>query len=150
MTIAYMASVLDHGADGRGALDRRAEHAEPELAVDLGPDRVVDPSDDLVHVEDVLGDLRGHDVAVVALRHGDEAVRLLGAGAAQEVGLHAVADHEAAPEAVLEDAPGREPAEGAGIAVDDGHLVPAAIELLGEARADSAAADDEDLHRALF
>src|SRR2546423_14944426 len=104
MTIAYMGSVLDHAADGGRALGGRAEHLQAELAIDLGPDRVVDPGDHLVHLEDVLRDLSGHDVAVVALRHGDEAVDVLRAGTSEQVGLGAVPDHEAAPEALLEDA----------------------------------------------
>src|SRR5262249_22502441 len=76
----------------------------------------------------------------------DEAVGVLDAGPAQEVRLHAVADDEVAPEAVVEDAARRRPAERGGIAVHDGHVVTVLVELLREPGPDPAAAHDEDLH----
>jgi hypothetical protein len=50
-------------------------------------------------------------------------------------------------EALVEHSARRGPAERGGVAVDDGHVVTVPVELLREPRAQTAAADDEDLHR---
>src|SRR5262249_8183137 len=89
----------------------------------------------------------GHDVAVVALSHGDEAVGVLRPGPAQQVGLRAVADDEAASKAVGEDPPRREAGEGPRAVVDDGDVVAVPVQLLGQPRPHPTTADDEYLHR---
>src|SRR5260370_24707986 len=105
------------------ALEGRADRVQAELFIGFGPLGVVDASHDVGYLENVLGDLRRHDVSVVALGHGDKPVRMLDAGPAQDVGVGAVADDLFAVEL-----PGEHPARrGAGerirIAIVDDDLM---------------------------
>ena len=81
-----------------------------------------------------------HDVAVVALGQGAGTVGALGAGPPQRVLVGAVAAHGVARGSR------RQAVEGAGRDVDDRDLVAARGEVVGEGRADPAAADDDDVH----
>src|SRR5215467_397276 len=131
--MAYISGfVLDHAPHSGGSFSGGAVDAEPELAVDVAADRVVDAADHLRHLEYVLRDLGGHDVAVVALSHGDEAVGVFRSSPSQQVGFGAVTDDEAATKAVVEHSPRREAAEGARVIVDDGDVVTVVVELLGQ------------------
>ena len=101
---------------------RPAERRDPEVRVRLGPDRVVDLGDDPLRPERLVGELGGHDVAVVALGHRDEDVGVLGAGPAERVLVGAVAAQGVAAERR------RQPIEGPGRGIDDDHLVAGLVE----------------------
>ena len=116
--------------------------AMPELRVRLGPHRVVDLGDDLRDAERLGRELGRHDVAVVALGHGQEDVGALGAGAAQDVLVGAVAADRPAAERR------RQAVERVGPGVDDDDLVTGPVVGVGDGRADAAAAHDDDLHDA--
>ena len=57
---------------------------------------VEDADDHAGNVEAALGDLPDDQVRVVAVRRNDDGVRVLDAGSAKQVDVHAVADEEAA------------------------------------------------------
>ena len=85
-------------------------------------------------------ELGGHHVPVVALREGEEHVRILRAGPPEDVLVGTVAPDGAATEAR------REPVEGGRRVVDDDDLVAGKVVDLGQGRADTAASHDHDLH----
>src|SRR5205807_8889653 len=60
-----------------GADDRRADGLETQLGEGIRTQRVVNPGDDALDAEDVLGNLACHDVAVIALSRSQERVRAL-------------------------------------------------------------------------
>jgi hypothetical protein len=126
----------DRVREHRGPADRR----DAELRVRGGSDRIVDLRDHLADAELLHRDLRGHDVPVVALGEGQEDVRALSAGSSQDVLVGAVPADRLALEIV------GQPVERLRHGVDDDHLVPGRIKGLGERGADTAAADDDDLH----
>src|SRR5260370_4472510 len=104
-------------------LEGGADRVQAELFIGFGPLGVVDASYDVGDLENVLGDLRRHDVPVVAFGHGDKPVRMLDPSPSQDVGVGAVAD-----DLVAFEVPGEHPARrGAGervrIAVDDYDLM---------------------------
>ena len=120
---------LDEAVRGLGALDRRgdqsvaeddrsADRLEPEGAVRVAPQRVVDLGDHARHVEPMLGELRGQGIAVIALGQGHDDVGLLGAGRAHDVLVGAVAADGLAAERR------RQAAEGARGHVDDHDVSP--------------------------
>ena len=76
--------------------------------VELFPDRVVYAADDAFHAEEVLGHLRCHDVAVVALGHRDEGVHLRHPNPRQHLLVDPVADDAVSAEL------GRQPPESVG------------------------------------
>ena len=142
---------LDEAVRGLGALDRRgdesvaeddraADRLEPEGAVGVAAQRVVDLGDHAGHVEPMLGELRGQRIAVVALRQGHDDVGLLGAGRAHDVLVGAVAADRLATERR------RQAAEGARGHVDDDDRLTALVELGGDPRSDAAASDDDHPH----
>src|SRR2546428_7171971 len=142
----YAASLLQQRLlDALGAIDGRADRVQPELFVSLGALGVVDAADDAGNLEDVLGDLRGHDVAVVAFGHRHEAVRVLHAGPAQHLRVGAIADDLVAFEIVGQDPPLGCPGELVRVAVDDGHVVSAAVHFGRDLGSDATAANDHDL-----
>ena len=132
---------LDRRGDERVAEDdRAADRLEPEGAVRVAAQRVVDLGDHARHVEPVLGELRGQGIAVVALRQRHDDVGLLGAGRAHRVLIGAVAADRLAAERR------RQAAEGARGHVDDDDRLPALVELGGDPRSDATAADDDHPH----
>ena len=72
--------------------------------------------DDAVDLEALLRDLADDDVRVVAVGGGDDGIGVLDARLAQQVGVHAVADDEAAAPVLAE------PRERVLVLVDDGHV----------------------------
>src|SRR5206468_2280423 len=128
-----------------GALDGRADGVHAQLLVRLRALGVVDAGDYVRDLEHMLGDLRGHDVAVVALGHGDEAVGLLDAGATQDVDVGAVADHLVAAEVQGEHAAGGGAREGVGVAVDDHDLVARLVHVGRDLRANTTTPHDQQL-----
>src|SRR5258706_5753382 len=132
--------------DALGAIDGRTDRVQPELFVSLRALGVVDAADDAGNLEDVLGDLRGHDVAVVAFGHRHEAVRVLDACPAQHLRVGAIADDLVAFEIVGQDPPLGCPGELVRVSVDDGHVVSAAVHFGRDLGSDSTAANDHDLH----
>src|SRR5690348_6310048 len=129
--------------DVLGAFDGRTDGVDAELLVRLGALGVVDAGDDVRDLEDVLGDLRGHDVAVVAFGHGDEAVGLLDAGAPEDVDVGAVAHDLVAPEVPRQDAAGRGARKCVGIAVDDHDLMAGAVHVGRDLRTNTPTPDDQ-------
>src|SRR5438445_5477565 len=96
---------------------RWADGVEAELTVDILAHWVVDPGDYPGDLENLAGDLGRHDVSIVAVGQGGEAIRRLDAGLAEDIFIDPVAENhlprEVAPQAV----------ERAAVHVDDGHLV---------------------------
>src|SRR6266700_1628145 len=78
-------SPLQHGMDLLCAGERGAERIQAEFAVDVLAHRVVDAGDHAGHFEDLAGDLRRHDVPVVAIGQGGEAVRRFDPGLAENI-----------------------------------------------------------------
>ena len=62
------------------------------------PDGVVDAADRLAHAEQFLRDLRGHDIAIVALGHRDEDVGLADAGLLLDLLFGGVTDDDVSGE----------------------------------------------------
>ncbi len=68
---------------------RRTDRLHAQLPVHLPTRRIVDACDDPLDFEHALRDERSHDIAVVAVGDGDEAVGARGAGALQHVVIDA-------------------------------------------------------------
>jgi len=110
------------------------------LPIRVGADRIVDLRDDLLHPEDLLRDLRGHEIPVVALRQRDERIGLLDTGLAEDVEIGAVAEQRRSLEVL------RQMREGGAFEIDHSDVVAAGVEQASEERSGPAAADDDDLH----
>ena len=67
--------------DGRG----RADRFQAELGIGIRPLDIIDPREDLRHMEDRLRDLRRHDIGVVVVRDRDEGARALDTRAPQHI-----------------------------------------------------------------
>src|SRR5438067_10490410 len=130
--------------DVLGAFDGGTDRVDAELLVGLGTLGIVDTGHHVRDLEDVLGDLGGHDVAVVALCDGDETVGLLDAGPAEDVDVGAVADDLVAAEVPGEDSPGRGARKGVRVAIHDDDLVAGAIHVGRDLRADTTTPDDQE------
>src|SRR5260370_41045527 len=100
------------------ALEGRTDRLDFKLLVSVGPVWVVDAAHDARDLEDVLRDLGGHDVAVVAFGDCYEAVRTLNSSTTQDVGVGAVAGELSALELFREGAPRRRARALVGAAVD--------------------------------
>src|SRR2546425_13075698 len=136
-------SPLQHRMDLPCPGERRAERIQAKLAVDILPHRVVDAGDHARNFEDLAGDLRRHDVPVVAVGQGGEAVRRFDPRLAKDVLVDPVANHYTAGEGVTE------PVERPAVTVDDGDLVPGFGEGDGGHGAHAAAPNDDELHEVL-
>src|SRR6185436_2421096 len=80
--------IENDGGDGRGG----ADGVQPQPAVRILADGIVEAADDLWHVENEPRHLGRHDVAVVAVRDRDEGVGILDACAAQDIFIDPGAD----------------------------------------------------------
>src|SRR5581483_4218854 len=130
-----------HGVGEDG--DRRlggTDRAQAALAVEVGAQRVEHAHDHAVDAEALLQHLADDDVRVVAVGGDDRRVRLLDAGLAEHVAVHAVADDEAPAPALAE------PVERLLVLVHARHLPPLGRELYRDRGADAAAADHHALH----
>ena len=87
---------------------------------------IVDLGDHPIDAERLVGELRGHDVAIVALGQGDEHVGSLGADATEDVLVRTVAADRLATEGR------REAVEGRRDDIQDDDLVSAAVVGLGD------------------
>src|SRR6266480_2479084 len=134
------ASPLQHAMDLPGAGERGAECIQAEFAVDVLAHRVVDAGDHARYLEDLAGDLRRHDVPVVAIGQGGEAVRRFDPRLAEDVLVDPVAEHHLAGEVVTE------PVERPAVAVDDGDPVAGFGKGDRGHGAHPAAANDDELH----
>src|SRR5260370_29489994 len=132
------------------ALECRRDRVDSKLLVSVGPVWVVDAAHDARDLEDVLGDLGGHDVAVVAFGDCYEAVSILNSSTTQDVGVGAVPDDLVALEVVGEDAAHRRARELVGVAVDDDDIVARPVHVGRDLGSDTAAANDEDLQSPLI
>src|SRR5689334_13340653 len=133
-------SPLQHRMDLPRPGECGAEGMQAKLAVDVLPHRVVDAGNDPRHFEDLARDLRSHDVPVVAIGQGGEAVCRFDPRLAKDVLVDPVAQHHLAGEVATE------PVEGPAVAVDDGDLVPRFGEGDGSHGAHTAATNDDELH----
>ena len=131
---------LDDALEALGLDARRVDRAEAHVPVHLLAQRVEDAGGDDLDAEDVLGDLRGHDVAVVAARRADEGVGVADVDLLEHVDVDAVADVGRAAEVVGQEA------ERGGVDVEDEDVVAFAAQLGRQCGADAAAAHDHDLH----
>ena len=114
---------------------------DAQAQVDLGPAGVVDAGHHVGDPVGLPGDAGREDVGVVPAGHGGEGRRPRCALACVEVvAVEAGPDHGRARPV------GRQPAEGLGVAVDDGHRVALGGEVRAQAGTDPAAADDDDVH----
>jgi hypothetical protein len=104
--ITYIGLLLLHqnAFDVIGTLDGWTYRVKAQLGIGFGALGVVDPGYDVRDLEDVFGDLRGHDVSVVALRHGNEAVGVFDACPAKDVSVGPIAHHLIAPKFTGQDA----------------------------------------------
>src|SRR5260370_27684797 len=120
----HPALLLQQGfLDVLGTLEGRTDGMQAELLVSIGTLGIVDTGNDPGYLEDDLGDLGGHDVAVVAFGHGDEAIGILHAGPPQDIGIGAVADHLVALEIVREHASRGRARELVWVPIDDDDLM---------------------------
>src|SRR5262249_22327633 len=117
----------------------RADRLEPALLVEARAGGVEDTHHDAPDVEALLRDLADDDVRVVAVGRNDDGVRLLNAGVAQEVGVHAVPDDECTWPVLAQ------PRQSILVLVHDGHVPALLMELERDRRADATTADDERL-----
>ena len=117
---AWRSSVLEHVDRDPG----RADRPQALGAVPLGPQRIEDPGDHRLDLVTPLGDLRDHDVGVVAVGGGDEGVGLVDSGRFERIDLQCGADGEHAtgdlPAAFQ---PDFEPGVGLGVLVEHGNGV---------------------------
>lgn len=123
---------------------------QPELLVGLGALGVVNTRNDPRNLEHVLGDLRGHDVAIVAFGDGHETVGVLDSGPAQHIRVSSIADDLVALEIAGQDASRSGPRELIRVAVDDDDLVAGAIHLGRYLRTDSTASHNHELQGGLI
>src|SRR5439155_1714644 len=109
--------------------------------VELRARRVEDADDGTVDAEALLRELADDDVRIVAVGGDDDGVRVVDPRLAEDVGVHPVADDEAAGPVLAE-------ARERPLLLVDGRDVPALREEpLRHGRADPAAADDQNLHK---
>ena len=94
-------------ADDLRADGGRRERLDAEVAVELAARRIVDAGDDLRNPEHALRDQGGHDVAVVAVGHGHEAVGPFGTGALEHVVVDAGPNLDSAAKASAQAFEGR-------------------------------------------
>ena len=102
--------------------------------------RIVDPSDDLGHVEAGLRGLGDGEVGLVASGAGDDDIGAVHAGGALDVDFGAVAEQRDLTEFVV-DRP-----RSVGVAFDDADFVAHVDQVAGCAASHLAAADDDDVH----
>ena len=96
----------------------------------------------------MLGHLRSHDVAVIALGNGDKAVGVFDASPSQDIRVRAVADDLVAPEIIGQHATRGSAGELVGIPVDDHDLMACLVHIGRKLRADPTAANNEELQGA--
>src|SRR3989454_4617669 len=120
--------------------ERRADGVEAELTVDVLAYRVVDPGNHPGNLEDLASDLGRHDVSIVAVGQGGEAIGGLDAGLAQDILIDPVAENHLPGEIAPP------PVERAAIHINDGP--PATPPRQGDGRhcPNAAAADNHQLH----
>src|SRR5438477_12846897 len=102
---------------------RRADGVEAELTVDILAHRVVDPGDYPGDLENLAGDLGRHDVSIVAVGQGGDAIRGLDAGLSQAILIDPVAEHHLPSEIVPQ------PIEGVTLNFNYGHLVTSPLQV---------------------
>ena len=120
---------------------RPADRGHTQLAIGLGADRIVDLGHHLRDVERLGRQLRRQDVAVVTLGQREEHVGAVGAGAAQDVLVGAVAADGLTGEVLFETV------KASVLMSMTVTLVPLAREPLGNAGANPPAADDDYAHQ---
>src|SRR6185437_6232284 len=119
---------------------RRADRTQAERAVEVGPSRIEDAHDDTLVVEPLHRHLGDDEVRVVAVGGDDDCIGVFDTRLAQDVDVHAVAEHEAAAP-VLTEARKR-----LLFFVDPGDFPAFLGKLERHVRPHSAAADHECLH----
>ncbi len=105
-----------------------AQGRDAQVGVGLGANGIVDLGDGLPGTECLEPELRRHDVAVVALRHGQEHVRTLRAGASQDILVRPVAAEGGPAER------GRQAVERRRRQVHDEDVPAGTVQLVGDAR----------------
>src|SRR5712691_12264665 len=141
MTITYMGwssfqECMDLPRSGEG----RADSIEAKLAIDRLAHRIVYPGDHPGDLEDLFCNLGRHDVAIVPIGEGGEAIRRLDSRLAEHVLVDPVAEHHLSAEIAAE------PVKGTPIAIDDRDLMPCLGQRKRGHGADPSATDDHQLH----
>ena len=123
---------------------------QTKLLVGLGALWVIDAGDDARDFEDVFRNLRRHDVAVVTLCDGHEAVGVLDARSPQHIGVGSVADHLVALEVAGQNTAGRGPGELVGVPVDDHDLMAGLVHVGGDLGTHATTPHNQQLQAALI
>lgn len=129
--------IHDQGRDRR----RRANRRQPESTIGVLPHRIIDADDHLRDVEDLPGNLRRHDIAVIPIGDGNERMGLLDPGRSQDVLINPGADDGIAPKF------GSKAPERVGDGIDHRDLVTVVIEDRCNPGADPSTPHDDNVHR---
>ncbi len=117
----------------------RGHGRDAEPLVDLGPAGVVDAGHHMGDLVGLPGDAHGQDVGVVTARDGGQRTGLVGPRLLEVVAVEARADDAGA-------VPVLQAAERPGRPVEDGDRVALLAQQDGQARANPATPDDDDVH----
>ena len=101
--------------------------------------RVRDAADDLLPLEEALGDLRGHEVEGIVLADSGHRVAVLDAALTQHIGVGGVAHKGIAAERIVIEAV--QPLELLGVLFDDGDVMADALQVPHQCCAHLVAAD---------
>lgn len=118
---------------------RRTVRLNAELLIGGGAGRIVDSAEYGTDAENVLGDLCGHDIPIVAVGNGDENIGFLNARALENVHVGSLTDERRSFESFAESS------ERVRSSVDNGDVVLFG-ERSGEGRSASSATCDDDVH----
>ena len=103
----------------------RHDGLDPELAVDLGLPRVVQPSHHSRYTEDLACQTRDDDIGVIAPRNGGQAVHTLDASLEEHLTVQGSPKHRLPRE------PRAKALQGGGLLIHDGHRLATLTEALG-------------------
>ena len=106
--------------------------------------RVRNAADDLLALEDALGNLGRHQIHRVVLAHGGHSVAVLHAALLEHIRVGGVAHQRGAAKAVIVEAV--QPLELFGVLLDEGDVVPDALQVANQCGPYLIAADDQNIH----
>src|SRR5204863_5840114 len=146
--LAHLPVLHEHREEERSQDGCPRQRVDAHLPVHLGTNGVVHLGDHALHTEDLLRDLRGHEVAVVALGQSEDGVGLLDPGLPEHLEVGPVAEDRLALERrrqVLEPR-----SFGTGRAyrrdIDDADVVSLGVKETRQEPTHTAATDDDNVH----